>query len=346
MTPKLAELFRAAALPLTNVSILLALLMFWLLLALVAAAGMLGVWLAIVIVPALFRYFTNLVETVGRGLKVAPLGAEFFRWVGDWWSLFPAVVVILIAWASYTIHLSAGETATTVFIVITGTIYPAMLAVLSVTHSPMHSINPVAIIDMLRSIGASYAIAPLYLGVIVYISTLLQPLPFMAELAIELLLLFSLHAVIGCLIEPHGIFDDVYIPEPVERSAAEVSGDLEKVRVDALTQAYGLINRGNREGGFKHLFEWIGSDPQVPGAWAWYFSHMLEWENKQHSLFFAQHYVHDMLKHGEHIPALKVILRCRMIDETWKPLSEDLPAAIHLAETHGNIELAAVLKRY
>ena len=189
MTPKPTELLRAAALPLTNVSILFALLMFWLLLGLVAAAGMLGVWLAIVIVPALFRYFTNLVETVGRGLKVAPLGAEFFRWVGDWWSLFPAVVVILIAWASYTIHLSAGATATTVFIVIMGTIYPAMLAVLSVTHSPMHSINPVAIFNMLRSIGATYAIAPLYLGVIVYVSTLLQPLPFMAEFAIELLLL-------------------------------------------------------------------------------------------------------------------------------------------------------------
>ncbi len=346
MTPKPAEILRAAAMPLSNVGVLFALLMFWLLLCLAASAGMLGVWLAIVIVPALFRFFTNLVETVGRGLKVEPLGAEFFRWVGDWWSLFPALIVMLVAWASYTIHLSAGLTAMNLFITAMGAVYPAMLAVLSVTHSPLQSINPVAILNMLRSIGPSYVIAPLYLGAIVYVGTLLQPLPFMLQLAAVLLLLSSLHAVIGSLVEPHGVFDDVYIPEPVERSAAEVSGDIEKSRIDVLTQAYGLINRGNREGGFKHLFEWIGSDPEIPAAWAWYFSRMLEWENKQHGLFFAQHYVHDMLKHGEHVPALKVILRCRMIDETWKPLSADLPAAIQLAEAHGNIELAAVLKRY
>jgi hypothetical protein len=62
-------------------------------------------------------------------------------------------------------------------------------------------------------------------------------------------------------------------------------------------------------------------------------------------LFFAQHYIHDMLTHGERIPALKVIMRCRLIDEQFKPLPEDMPAAVQAAENSGNIELAAVLKQ-
>ena len=234
----------------------------------------------------------------------------------------------------------------TVFILAMGTVYPAMLAVLSVTHSPMHTLNPITLFNMLRSIGPSYIIAPLYLGAIVYLSTLLQPLPFLAELAVELMLVFSLHAVIGCLLEPHAIFDDVYIPDPVERSDDEISNDIEKARIGVLSHAYGLINRGNREGGLGHIFEWIENDPEGPAAWAWYFTRMLEWENRQHALFFAQHYIHDMLRHGENIPALKVILRCRLIDESFRPLPEDLPTAIQLAETHGNNELATVLKRY
>jgi hypothetical protein len=72
---------------------------------------------------------------------------------------------------------------------------------------------------------------------------------------------------------------------------------------------------------------------------------MLRWEQKQHALFFAQHYIHDMLQHGEKITALKVIMRCRLIDDQFHPSREDLPAVIEAAESSGNIELAAVLKR-
>ena len=80
-------------------------------------------------------------------------------------------------------------------------------------------------------------------------------------------------------------------------------------------------------------------------AWRWYFDKMLGWEQQQHALFFAQHYIHDMLAHGERIPALKVIMRCRLIDEYFKPAPDDIPAAIQAAESSGNSELAAVLKQ-
>ena len=72
---------------------------------------------------------------------------------------------------------------------------------------------------------------------------------------------------------------------------------------------------------------------------------MLGWENQQHALFFAQHYIHDALRHGERVAALKAIMRCRLIDERFKPFPDDLPAAIAAAETTANMELAAVLKR-
>ena len=72
---------------------------------------------------------------------------------------------------------------------------------------------------------------------------------------------------------------------------------------------------------------------------------MLAWEQQQHALFFAQKYIHDALRHGEKIPAVKVILRCRLVDEQFHPFRDDLPAAVAAAESTGNIELAAVLKQ-
>ncbi len=112
-----------------------------------------------------------------------------------------------------------------------------------------------------------------------------------------------------------------------------------------MSHAYGFISRGNRDSGLAHIKEWIADDQDPEAAWAWYFNKMLGWENQQHALFFAQHYVHDLLRHGDTVPALKIIMRCRLINDRFKPLGEDVPVAIEAAESVGNRELAAVLKR-
>ena len=141
------------------------------------------------------------------------------------------------------------------------------------------------------------------------------------------------------------LFEEVGIPAPLEKTADEISGDVEKHRVGVLGHAYGFISRDNREGGFRHIMGEIDCDPDPVQAWAWYFGKMLGWENQQHALFFAQHYIRDALKHGDDVVALKVIMRGRLIDEQFRPAREDIPAAIGAAERHGNTELAAVLKR-
>lgn len=121
-------------------------------------------------------------------------------------------------------------------------------------------------------------------------------------------------------------------------------GDLEKARKNVLNHAYGFISRGNRDGGFKHIFEWIEDDPDPAAAWAWFFARMSRWENQEPALFFAQHYVHDHLRHGEQVSAVKLIMRCRLVDERFRPSADDLPAAIAACESCNNPELAAILR--
>ena len=72
---------------------------------------------------------------------------------------------------------------------------------------------------------------------------------------------------------------------------------------------------------------------------------MFLWENKVHALFFAQQYIRDALAHNEDIRAVKAALRCYRENQQFRPLRENVPALIDVAERTGNAELAEVLKR-
>lgn len=342
---KVNELVRAIFFPLTETSVLFAMLVFWLLSALAGAAGFLGIWLAIIILPALFRYQLLLLESQARGLKPQPPGIEFFSFTHGAWMLFPVVVAVGIGWGAYAGYSAGGPAAMLAVLAAAGFIYPAILGVLAITHSPLQSINPVALHRFISECGISYSIAPAYLLLTVFLMSMTSDFGHFVRSFIEMFFVFSFHSVIGAVIAPKGIADDVYIPDtdlPDDKAALD---DIEKSRVATLAHAYGFISRDNREGGFHHIFREIEKDPDPVAAWRWYFDKMLGWEQQQHALFFAQHYIHDMLAHGERVPALKVIMRCRLVDEHFKPARDDMQAAIQAAETSGNIELAAVLKQ-
>jgi hypothetical protein len=223
---------------------------------------------------------------------------------------------------------------------------PASFVILAITHSPLQSVRPDALIKLLKTCGHTFWVASIYLVIVGGLNLLTHSLPTTAANLAQLLLIFSFFSVTGSLVQPYGLIDDVYIPDATELTNEEVSSHIEKMRHSALTHAYGFVSRGNRDGGFRHIFENIAADPDPVAAWAWYFEHMLSWDEPLAALFFAQHYVHDMLQHGEKVPALKLILRCRNIHEQWKPKKEDLPLAIEAAEANGNSEVATVLKRH
>ena len=341
----MTRLLKAALMPVTDLAVFIAVVFFAVLLLISRLAGVIGLWLLIIIIPAVFRYQTTLVENVGRNRPVEPFGVEFFQWFGDAWRLFPALVSVVVAWLGAKLYFGVGQTAALAFVTAVGLVYPAMVSVLSITRSPLQSLNPVALMHLVGKVGPLYLVAPACLAGTVYVGMLTTSLPLLLSLAAEMILLFSLHCVIGALIQPHDLFDDVSIPDPIEPDDDARAEATENQRNAVLGHAYGFISRGNRDGGFKHITDAIDAEIDTVGAWAWYFDSMMRWEQKEHALFFAQRYIHDMLRHGEAIPALKVILRCRLVDEHFRPLREDIPAAIEAAQNSGNIELAAVLKR-
>ncbi len=340
------KVIKAIVYPVVEPAVLVPLLVFWLLLSIAGAAGLLGMFLLVVVIPAVFRYQMILLEARARGVRPATPDIEFFRWFGNAWTLFPVPIALLLIALTVEIAQQFGTGWATVFVSFASIFFTVSIAVLAITQSPLQSLNPVAMYRLLRQCGDTFWIAIAFLFVAAWLSLEAETLPSMLASLVQLVLSFSFFSLVGSLIEPYGLVEDIDIPAPLEKAASEIEHDIEKTRAHALNHAYGFVSRDNRDGGFRHLFEQIEKDPDPAAAWAWYFGHMLAWENEIHALFFAQHYLHDMLHYGEHVAAVKLIQRCRLVDEKWKPQREDLPAAIEAAESIGHNDLAAVLKRY
>ena len=339
------DLIKAIFLPITSLTVLAPLLMLWALLSIGTSGHPLGILVLILSLPPIFRYLMIILETCAKGEKQRAFDAEYFSWTDSLWTFFPLLLAVALTYLGFLIHAWFGMTGVYALVVVVSGLLPASVAVLAITHSPLESMNPIAIGRLLKATGESFWLASVYLVLVGWIFVQAQQLPNLAANFIHLFAMFSFAALTGTLIEPFGLIDDVSIPDSLEATDEEVQGNLEAARSTVLGHAYGIISRGNRDKGLDHITEWIADDRDPEAAWAWFFNKMLGWENQEHALFFGQHYIHDLLQYGETIPALKIIMRCRLIDERFKPLMEDVPIAIDAAESSGNMELAAVLKR-
>lgn len=339
------SVLKAAILPIIEPAVLFVLLMFWILVCIGTSGSAFGLLVLILSLPPIFRYQMIILEAGAKGRAPPSFDAEFFNWTGSMWTLFPLPVVIGLFILGHFAADWFGTAGAYAVLALAGGFLPASFAVLAITHSPAQSLNPFVIGKLMKAIGESFWLASVYLVLVCWLAIAAEQLPNIAGNFVQLFALFSFSSVTGALIEPYGLIDDVNIPGVLEADDDEIAESLETARAAVLTHAYGFISRNNREGGFKHILDWIEKEADVVAAWAWFFERMMLWDDQQHALFFAQKYVHDMLQHGEQIPALKVIMRCQLVNEKFHPFRQDLPAAIEAAESSGNIELATVLKR-
>lgn len=342
MTP--TSVVKAIFYPLTESRVLVPLLVFWLLMSFAQWGGTLGYFLAFIVLPALFRYQMIVLEARARGATPDTPDVDSFNWWGNLWTLFPLLLIILIVVLTQAAGDAFGYVGSIGVLAIAVMFLPAMLAVLAITRSIVESVNPVAIARLLEACRDTIWLASLYIVLMVFLQLQTEWLPILAGNFVQIFLTFSFFSLLGSLIEPYGLFSEVTIPEPLEPSAEFEEKLLLKSRVAVLTHAYGLISRDNRDGGFAHIKEWIDQDPQPQAAWIWFFERMGHWSEKQHALFFAQHAVKDMLDHGEAVPALKLVMRCRLSNDQFKPFPEDVGRILEIAEKTGNIELVTALK--
>ncbi len=331
--------------PARSTSVVFAMVTFFLLFQLITLASLFGLWLAVAVLPAYFRYLTLVGEARARGVDAAPPGIEYFTLVGNLWTFFPAVLGFLIGFGVYAVADAFGIVAAIVFWVLCAAIYPATIAVLVITHSPAQSINPLAIYRLITLSGNSYWYAPSTGLLPILVPIVFGFLPGWVQTFFYLYLSVALFAVCGAVTRRQNLIEEVDIPDAREPDETVVLARLGKQRTSVLNHAYGLSSRDNRKGGLDHVYKWLRDDPDPAEGWTWFFESMLRWEIKEPALFFAQEYLKRLLADRQQVAAVKLMMRCRMLNEQWKPLPEDREAAIAAARACDNAELASVLER-
>ena len=130
---------------LLETSVLVPLIFFWLLLSLASWGGVLGLFMMFLVLPAVLRYQMILLEARARGVKPEVPGVEFFNWFGNGWTLFPVVIFVFLVWSTVAAGSRFGPVAAGAVLLFSGLFFPASIAVLAITHSPLQSINPIAL---------------------------------------------------------------------------------------------------------------------------------------------------------------------------------------------------------
>jgi len=328
-------------------TVVLAMIIFLLLEMLAEAAGLLGIWLAIVILPAYFRYLLYLLEARSNGCEAPVPGIELFNWVDNFWSLFPLVLICILMWGVYVLAMDVAPAAAIVLGVIVLFIYPASMAVLATTRSPVESLNPAALIVLLTTCGREYLAIPLVVVTTIFAiwGLAIAGAPYLVIKASAIYASILLFTLTGSVLHEKDASISVDLPPAREPGAARLQADELRERSKVLNHAYGFFSRGNRQGGLQHLYGWLEKEADPDAACRWFFEQMMKWESTEAALIFAKTYLSLLLKQRRDIEALKLIARCLLVDACFEPRDEDRGAAMAAAERQGNEALYEYLKR-
>jgi hypothetical protein len=341
------ELLQEIAYPATQMAIVLAMVFFHSLFWLSERAGLFGLALLIVAVPAFLRYLVLLLEDRAHGRPAPVPSIETFSFWSDAWALTTlvpsAAAIAAINWLEY-----AGVAAANVIVgIIAACILPASFAVLAVTHSPVESLNPLALVRMVRACGPAYLVVPGTVLAITAVLLLLDGLGLPVWIGnvgttYSCLLAFTLT---GAVLDRRGIVFEVAIEASDEPDPESPLADLLTQRQKVAGHAYGFISRGNREGGLAHIRDWLNSEQDVSDAAQWFFNEMMRWESTDAALLFGHACLSHFLHHDDDRRALKLIASCLYVDPRWKPDPADRSATLELVRKYGRDDLEVLLDR-
>ena len=302
----------------------------------------LGIALAVA-VPAWLGYLLKLIESraLGRSPPVAEL--DLFLPGGSGRQLFPLVPLALLLGAGALLGSASPALAAAVVGALAVAWLPGHFMLLALTNSPLASVNPLALWRLYRRLWPGVLWLPAALAVAV--ATLAADLPFALDAALAVLWGLALASLAGELLASLDVAAETDIAPPVAaRPGTEETRTL-AARTRVLNHAYGLISRGNRDGGFRHIEHYLATDPDPGAADLWFFAELWHGELGEAPLFYAQGLLRRLLAAGEDTAAMKVTLRCLAANARFRPHAEDLPALLAAAEALGNRDVLAAYRR-
>ena len=348
-----ADVLREVLRPITDSVLLIAIATFagasWLTLLIMQRGPVfviVGLALGLLVLSTMFRYAIQVLEARAQGIRTPVVDISAMTIFGNLWTLFPLVLTIGFAWAALYLAGTGNTGAATALSVVYALVLPAIIGVLAITHSPLESIKPTAWIRLVQKSGLSYLWIPFVVAALILATGGMARAgaPLLLVVALRIYAIFLTFTLTGEVVRRSGVAGDVSIRSLPPDTDSQYRDALTADRQKVADHAYGFISRGNREGGFKHIRQWIESDPDPDDAVQWFFEEMMRWENTDAALFFGQECLAHFLHHNLDAMALKLMASCIHANPRWRPRGEDRPFALELAEKYARDDLLPSLR--
>lgn len=352
-----ADALQSLAAPFLSMSVLLSTVLFWCIgafaLALFAVLGsfvpLLGLmgagFVALIAIPALLRYVLAVAASRAEHRALPAVDTDLFLLLSAPRELaaVPLVVALVLAVRAAIDTWPAGGYL--VALVCAGVLAPLSLLMLALTNSPLDSVNPLRL--------ARFAVRLWPAGLWQVLATVPALLVFAGVLglggsgylllAVTLGLLLPLACLAGALAGTLDVRAETTIPVAEPPDAAAQSAALIVVRRRVLSHAYGLVSRGNRDGGFGRVQAHCATEPDALRAELWFFHAMQSWDLADAPLYFGQALIGRLLDAGDNAAALKVMTACVHASERFRPLPQDTARLQAAATAAGRSDICALL---
>ena len=305
-------------------------------------AGILGLWLGILLSVSLWRYCYTVLRAVAQGRKrLPPPDIDSMNPVGQWamfwhWICFPG---LLIATAPF-------QPAGSVVAILVAIVFPASVAIMGLTGSLSQAFNPSALVHFMRTLGADYwslvtGIVGMLVGVFLILRYIVPAFGFLAyilSLMVEVWALFSVFALIGSALRMHRL-DFEIVGELKPREEEVLKHRHEDWRRD-LDNAYASFRSGIAVSGYNTVRRLIAANGDSIEVNYWLVENMLEWRDKKYALEIAAKLIPRLLAGGDAAGALELYQRCRRRDPEFRPAAADAELLATHARTLGHAGLA------
>lgn len=321
------------------------LVVFALLNVLADAAGLLGIWLKMILLVAIWAYAFRLLDSVAEGRHQPPeMSASTLNPVDERRPLW----LLLVAGIGYGINAALGPSLPAAAGAALGYILlallPAAIAILSLHDAaPTRILNPLDITRAVRGMGKYYLVCllVLVLGVFLFrfaaVSPLLRPVSVFLQLY-ALLVVFSV--IGGTLYLRRHELGTATVDSPEQRTARELL-EQDKAHDEMIDEIYRL----SRAGKLTAAYEQIKQQVTAPGSPALQRARMFEslsrWDDKRLALRIGRELVGELIEIRRSGDALDVMTRCLEWDPTFRPSrAADAIRLVNEARDRGQVAVA------
>jgi hypothetical protein len=298
------------------------LIVFSLLLAIAAHAGLLGIPLAFILISWFFKYAYILFDHTVWGFDEPPaLDIQMLNPVDEQRPLAQVLILGLIYAAVKLAGTRLGAGVATCLAAAAALLLPASIAVLGLERNILKALSPMALVRMIQGLGMVYPAVLALIACGLVGAALLERLDLWLPLqvGIAMLVVLSMFSVLGgALYERRNELGLETRRSPEHAMERQRREDLRQSEA-MVTHAYGQMRAGSHAKAWEELQGWLASRGDSPADYRWLCDRLSAWHDTRYPNRLTEEHVEKLLRLRHDGQALDAVVYRLRQDPSFRP---------------------------